>query len=279
MMIFSAIISLAIFPYSFVHMFMGYRGQGAMENLTKIENIWKTLGQYLGILNHSTFNGILIFLVVIVLLIVTIKLIKNKKLTITIQNTEIGIIAIPTLFYFMLIAIVSPYQELRYIMPICPLMVIIVMYFLKTVLQKIQSEKNTFLLMLGFVIIMLFIPILGNFRMDYQYKNWDTVVQEFKATSKLPTIYIIKKGQQRFMDDIYLFTLIDNSYLLDSEKKEEQQIKQIFENIDTSEGVTVFVNDGLEHIDYLEKIKKATSLNQIEFIRRMNSCYLYRITP
>lgn len=140
-MILAAIVSLAIFPYSIQHMFFGYRGQGAISNLTNISNFVNSICLYLLIINVYAFNNILWILFIFIIGIILYKKIKKIKLIET-KNKYIKYIAFPTFFYFILAAIASPWVELRYIMPVCGLIVLLVLYFIIVVLKNIMKEKT-----------------------------------------------------------------------------------------------------------------------------------------
>ena len=79
-MFLAGIISLIIFPYSIQHMFMGYRGQGAISKLTNISKFIESIGQYMLIINVYAFNNILFILLIFILGIIIYKKIKKRKM-------------------------------------------------------------------------------------------------------------------------------------------------------------------------------------------------------
>lgn len=277
MMIVSAIISLCIFPYSFVHMFMGYRGQEAIASLEKIQTMWNSLGQYLVILNNHVFNGMLVLILAIIAVIAIMKIAKNKKLTISFTNKEFLLVLIPTLIYFTIIALISPYQETRYIMPICPLLVICVIYGLKVVLEKVVSKKSTFIILNCLFIIMLFTPQIFNIELMYFYKDKTDIVEYIEEKHNAPALYIFNKEQNRFLDDIYMFTKLDNSYILDSKLFNEEKVREVFDGIDIKNGIIVFINGGLENDKCLKTLTKELECSSYKWIKRMNACDIYLV--
>lgn len=276
MMAISALVSLAIFPYSFVHIFMGYRGAGAISNLENITQMWKSL-KYLYILNNSAFNGVLIFILVIA--IILYKLIRNKKLTIEVKDNKFWFMFIPAIFYFILIAFVSPYQEIRYIMPVCIFIVIGVFYILKILCEKVMSKKSTFILLSIIFISMLILPKIANIEISYLYKNYKPVVQKIEETHEIPMIYVLNKNNNRFLDDIYLYSKIDNSYILDEKLFSKEKVEQIFINTDISNGIYVMINEGIEHKLYLETILDVLNFSSYEHVGKMNACDIYKMKP
>lgn len=275
MMIISACISLAIFPYSFVHMFMGYRGVGAISNLEKLEGMWNSLGRYIGILNNNTFNGVLVVILGITAIIAIYKIAKNKKITLKFENKDFWLVFGPTICYFLIVALVSPYQELRYIMPICPLIVIGVFYLFKVALEKVLSQKNTYIALTITFILMLILKNTVYLPFFYLYKDKKEIVSIIEEEHNRPCLYIFNKSQNRFLDDIYMFTKIDNSYILASETFNEEKIQEIFKDVDIQNGITVFINGGLNNDDCLEILTKALNCSSYKWIQRMNACDIY----
>lgn len=277
MMVVSAIISLCIFPYSFVHMFMGYRGQEAISSLQKLSSMWTSLGGYLGILNNYVFNGLFIVILASIFIIVATKLIKNKKITIAVKNRELILISIPTIIYFIIIGLISPYIETRYIMPICPLLVITVIYGLKVVLEKVVAKKTTFIILNCLFIIMLFTPQIFNIELMYFYKDKTDIVEYIEENQDIPTLYIFNKEQNRFLDDIYMFTKLDNSYILDSKLFNEEKVREVFDGIDIQNGIIVFINGGLENDECLKTLTEELECSSYKWIKRMNACDIYLV--
>ena len=228
MMATSALVSLAIFPYSFIHIFMGYRGAGAISNLEKTNQMWNSFKRYLEILNTSAFNGLLIFLLAIGIAVIVYKLVRTKTLTIEVKNRKFWFMFIPAVFYFVLVAIVSPYQEIRYIMPVCPFIIISAFYLLKVLCEKVMSMKVTFILLNVVFIAMLIYPKVTNIEISYLYKDNKIVVQKIEETHDMPMLYILNKNANRFLDDIYLYSKIDDSYILDAKLFSKEKIAQIF---------------------------------------------------
>lgn len=277
MMIISAIISLAIFPYSFVHMFMGYRGTGAISNLSNSEQMWSSFRQYLEILNNNGFNGVLKFVVIVAILVILYKILKNKKLIITFENKEFWLMWIPTVIYFTIVALVSPYQELRYIMPVCPLIVIGVFYLLKVLFEKVFSRKHTYLILSIIFIVMLLLPKVMDINFYYLYKDKKEIVTRIEEEHNTPCLYVFNTNQNRFLDDLYLFTILDQSYIMDVTKFDEVTVNQIFTNINLENGLIVIINEGIEHETYLNKLLEVLNLKDYKHVQRMNACDIYEL--
>lgn len=276
-MIVSGILYLLIFPYSIVHVLFGYRGQGVASNLRSFETMWNSLGKYIQILNLHVFNNVLIFFILFVSIYILIKIVKNKIIIVNFKNREFFLLFTPTLIYLIIIACISPYQEIRYIMPICPAIIIIVMYFVKNVLRRMLSKEKTFVAMNLIFLLMLFIPMNKNLTLEYMYSDMSELVQQTEEYSDLPTLYILDKNNNRFMDDLYLFTKIDQSYILDFELFSQEKIQEIFMDINTDKGVRVIITEELPHADEIYEIMEALNKDSFTEIKRLNACNVYII--
>ena len=139
----AGVTSLIIFPYSIKHLFFGYRGQGALSKLTQISEFLKSIKMYIKKFNRHAFNGLLFILLA---LIVGLGIYKkaNKKKIFENKNQYIKYIAIPTAFYTLLVSLSAPWIELRYIMPVCGLVFILIIYLLE-MFWKIFLMKKMYL--------------------------------------------------------------------------------------------------------------------------------------
>lgn len=78
-MLLAGVISLIIFPYSIQHMFLGYRGQGAINNLTNISKFLSNICLYLLKINVYAFNNVLIIILGIIIY-TKLKKVKIEKI-------------------------------------------------------------------------------------------------------------------------------------------------------------------------------------------------------
>lgn len=332
----AGLLSLAIFPYSINHMFFGYRGQGTIENLTNIPKFFGSIAKYLLITNVYGFNNLLFIVIVASVGIIIYKKIKNKEVF-SIKNEYIKYITLPTLFYFTLVAISSPFIELRYIMPICGMMLIIVIYYIASILNNIVKEKTLNIIIVSSILLMAIMPTISNkiielstgkeFRAEkeYLYSSKDEFAKKLKSEFKLPvemfssfsdasmantllyiknfriepevlysnkheiveilkndlnvpTLYLFNSNNNRFLDDILLFTNIDESYIAKDVQCNEENIREILQDKDISNGIVVFINDGQENEELINTIAKCINCYEVKYLQRLNACDIYYIT-
>lgn len=274
-MLISAVISLLIFPYSFTQIFMGYRGQGMFSNLTNPTFAWEGIGKYSGMTIMNVFNGFLIVIFIMTIAILIYEYIKKKEIKIKVTNEQIGFILWPTFAYFIIIAMGTPYKEIRYLIPIVPMLFIIGSYGFKILLEKVFDKNKTNIIMAVSAFIIVISPIVFNLNITYQYPDMKETVSKMEEMHDIPALYIFNISCNRFMDDIYLFTKLDKSYIMDSNFANKEKIMQTLEEVNIEKGLILFINANLENDDYINIIINETKLNKCEYVKRLNACDLY----
>lgn len=281
----AGVISLLIFPYSIQHMFFGYRGQGAISNLTNISKFVSNIGIYIGIINVHVFNNLLFIAIILIIGIIICK--KRNKLKIIEENSKYTkYIAFPTLFYFVLVAISSPWLELRYVMPICGMIFILAIYFVVELLRNVVEESNLDKVIIGIAIILLIMPIISNsiigritnkfvLEPETMYSSKKDIVERMKNESDVPTLFIFNSGCNRFLDDILLFSIVNESYVAKDIECTEENILNIMDGKDLSKGIFVFINEDQNNDEILTNIHNALELESTEWIERLNACDVY----
>ena len=267
--------SLIIFPYSINHMFFGYRGQGVISKLTDISQFAKSMGSYLVKVNKYAFNNLLLLIIGLIAIIIIYKLVRKEK--IDVKNKYMKLIILPTLFYFLIVSVASPWIELRYIMPICSLIFVIVMYYLIKLLGNIFTEKTANIILYVTISILLISPIVFRIEPEVAYTDKKEIVNKLKGEYNIPTLYLFNSGHNRFLDDIYLFSILDNSYIAKEIEYNEENIKKILEDKDLSKGIVLFINEDQDNDFILEVVKKAINANNVEYMKRLNACDVYYI--
>ena len=268
----AGVTSLIIFPYSIKHLFFGYRGQGALSKLTQISEFLKSIALYIQKFNRHTFNGLLFILLALIvgLGIYKKKIFENK-------NQYIKYITIPTAFYTLLVSLSAPWIELRYIMPVCGLVFILIIYLLENVLENIFNEKNVFRILTVCLAIILITPIIFKMEPEEEFLDKRDIVEEVQNELNVPTIYMFNSNENRFLDDILLFSKLDNSYIAKDVECTDENINKILNGKDLSNGILVFINGGQNNDEMMEKIKNATGLNEWKWIKGLNACNIYLV--
>lgn len=75
-----------------------------------------------------------------------------------------------------------------------------------------------------------------------------------------------------------LFSIIDESYIAKDIECTEENIQNILDNKDISEGIIVFINDGQDNDKMIDTIKNAMDFKNSEYLQRLwcsNVYYVY----
>ena len=267
-------LSLVIFPYSIQHMFFGYRGKDAMKSAKDSSLFTEGLKAYVKKINRETFSFLMYGALGFILIGTICMLIKKKKFE---KNIYLKYIAIPTIFYFLIISATSPWFTLRYIEPVCGLIFIMIMYLLESVWENVIGEKCTMVLMSLCLIAILVIPMILKIEPEEMYSNKSDIVSKVENELNVPTIYVFKSNQNRFLDDILLFAKLNESYIAKDLECTDENINEILEGKDLSRGLLIFVNEGQDNEKILDEIKNATGLSEWEKVKDLNSCKVYYI--
>ena len=270
--IIAAAASLAIFPYSIQHMFFGYRGDGVITKLTN-PSYWPesllAIRQYLGAVQTYAFNGLLI---VIIVGICAYYLIAKPKVKPAI-NPYLKFIWLPTLFYAFLVAVSSPWIELRYIMPVCTLIFIVMYYWLGQLLASVNKPKFADIVTYVLLALTLVMPFIMRVEPQVTYSDKREIVSQLQGELNVPTVFWFNSSENRFLDDILLFSVLDESYV--AKDAEFSDIDGILSGRDLSRGLVVFINGGQDNDSILDAFLAATPLDSVTYLKRMNACDIY----
>lgn len=278
-LVIAGIISIVIFPFSIQHMFFGYRGDGVISNLTDVTKLPSSISKvfsYLGVIQNYVFNNLL---VVIIIAIIGISIYRKKKNI----NKQVEIskyfkfIYLPTIFYLVLAAVSSPWIELRYIMPICALIFISIYYWLNQLLETVVDKGFTLKILKILSVLIIISPFILKTEPQVTYSDKKEIMYKLQYELNVPTIYCFNSNNNRFLDDILLFSVIDESYVAKDIEYNSENINNILEGKDISNGIIVFINEGQENDNILDAIRTEMKLDNITHLKRMNACDIYYI--
>ena len=334
-MVLAAVISLIIFPYSINHIFFGYRGQGALSNLTNILEAIKHIAVYMLIIDVDAFNNTLLIILFLILGILIYRKLK-KCSKINEKNKYVKYVAVPTIFYTVLAAICSPWLELRYIMPVCSLLFILAIYLIIQLLNNVVKEKTANKILITIFLLVFIMPFVANkfvslvigedFRNEQEssysskaeitkklkdelnlpidifpnikevpidntllfiknlkiepeviYSNKKDITKFIKNNANLPALYLLNSSNDRFLDEILLFSILNESYIAKDIECNGENIKSIMINKDISNGMLVFINDIQENEKIINTIKQTLKLENVTYLKRLNMCDVYLI--
>ncbi len=273
----AGILTLVVWPHILQHMFFGYRGQGAISNFLNPAVLFSQLAGYFWIVNYDVFHQLLVVVAVLMVgLAIWWKLKRVAKVRVA---KEFLTVLVPTLSYFVFAAVASPYLELRYIMPVCGLIFVLVAYGLDRLMTGVVAEKWRDGLVLGAMgVVVAAAPVqigLGEMRVQLLYRDWQRVMTMAEERAEAPLLSFVAAKNNRFLDDILLFAEVETSYIsLDLLEPTTTEVTQILQGQNLEQGLFVLIGEAHEHERVLEAVAEATGLTE-NYVQRLNACTLY----
>lgn len=257
--ILSAIIYLLIWPYAINHIFFGYRGIEANGN--KFYKFIVNFSIYLfNVLNKGIFN----YLIIVIILATWMFCIKREKRN-TVKDSKVSYLLVPITIYLLLVSLNSPYVEVRYIIPIYSITTIVYIYLIEQIIRKYWDDKHTLYITTAICLVVLVSPLITKTKVEMTYTKYNNIAQKVKD-SNMPIIYVFNTANNRFLDDLYLFTLAEKSIVLNNKTKYLNTIKE-------EDNFILICNEGVNE----DEIKENISNKNIEYVQKMNACNIYFI--
>lgn len=276
-LVIAAGLSLAIFPYSIQHMLFSNRGDGVVSKLMSIgdyPSYLMNIGVYLGIVQFFAFNSMLVVIVLTIIGLYIYRKVRGIKTKVA-TGKYLKLIYLPTLFYALLVAISSPWLELRYIAPVCAMIFIVMFYWLWRLLESVSSRKVAGIVIYACLAVMAVMPIIIGAEPQVVFSDKREIVQQVQGEYNVPTVFWFNASDNRFLDDILLFSLLNESYVAKDADLDGETVRGILDGHDLSRGILVFINGGQQNDDVLKVFVDATELDTATHVKRMNACDIY----
>ena len=132
--------------------------------------------------------------------------------------------------------------------------------------------------MIALLILILVSPFVFKIEPQVTYSDKKEIVSKLRNELNVPTLYWFNSNNNRFLDDILLFSVINESYVAKDMESSNENINKIFENKDISKGIVVFINEGQDNDSILKVISDELKLEKITYLKRMNACDIYYIS-
>ncbi len=169
--------SICTFPDMLEQIFgSGQRGKEAFSNFRLLEGYYENLKQYYHILSDQLFGGE--FFAVLLLIGVLVFLASgNDKKWKRVANHELTMLAVAVVGYVILISKIAPYQTDRYVMPVSPYILLIVISVLYKLMEKSYGKEKRIKIGCCIVGVFLIFSILAQNRLGVFYIYKDTKKQ------------------------------------------------------------------------------------------------------
>ena len=249
----AGLLYLPIFPFSIDHILWGERGVSAQNGT----NLAFQIGSYLILINQNFFNNLTIAFLIVLYLLYHADKKKVEKIA------EMEFIWFPILLYLCIVILQAPYVEIRYIIPIASCFNIWVVILVKNYLEASYSKKKAFWITVCCFTILLISPLFTQTKLSFTYQQHHQIATRIEEKG-LPIVYLWNPGHNRFLDDLYLFTKVDQSIIIDA-TQDIETIQEMLSDIQTD--YILMYNEGIEE----ETLETCIPENN-EYIQKMNAC-------
>jgi len=124
-------------------------------------------------------------------------------------------------------------------------------------------------------VLIIISPFIFRTEPQVAYSDKKEIVNKLEHDLNVPTLYLFNSQNNRFLDDILLFSKINESYIAKDIEYTEENIQNILKEKDTTRGIVVFINEGQNNDEILNIVKKGTSLEECNHLKRLNACDVY----
>lgn len=193
-----------IFPAMIKHIFDGYRGKQAFENInTDISVYWDRLKTVWSLVNKDLFGGCLMIVICICCFVYVAWGGKPKR-----DSQKLwmwGCMGGACIGYFMLVAKIAAYTVARYMYPIYAVALVFVLLALKRFLDLVIGGELRISIMLWAVV--LGVMISGGYKdvyWEFLYLNSDALLETAASYREVDCLYAYKSGEQWKLQSNYM---------------------------------------------------------------------------
>ena len=122
---------------------------------------------------------------------------------------------------------------------------------------------------------MAVLPIIIHAEPQVAYSDKREIVQQLSGELNVPTVFWFNSNENRFLDDILLFSLLDESYVAKDAEMSSKNMNNILAGKDLSKGIVLCINGGQENDEITSVFLDATTLDTVTYLKRMNACDIY----
>lgn len=279
----AGLVSLLIWPYALQHMFFSNRGGGVLERFANPGMLLGDLWEYLGVVDKYAVHYLLLVAILAMLILGAKALARGKKLEwFGEQRQTFAVVLAPMLFYLLVVTAVSPFIELRYVAPVCGLLLVLVALGVEQVVRLSWGEKMAKGVMAGALALFVVMPVVAGVQPDTMYSERAEVVAWAQEQAEIPALYFTKgEGDWVFLNDLLLFREFGDSYIVkDLQGRDEEKVaelRRILKGRDLSNGLIVVVNDDYDKEQMMQAVEEATGLIDVEHVARMVTSDVYYI--
>ena len=150
------------------------------------------------------------------------------------------------------------------------------MYLLYKLIHSVVSEKTTNILCSILICAILISPIVFKLKPELLYYNEKETIEKIKNNASVPAVYLYNKQTSNFLDNIMIFSIIENSYITENTEYTKENLQKILNDIDTSKGIFIFMNETQKE-EILNTIKQLKNFSTCEYLNKLNATEIYYV--
>ena len=256
----AAIVGVAIFPWSVIHILFSYRGTEAIENALS-GGLFNQLFGFCSIINSEIYGGMLPLIVLVLLISLLISWIRKKEVNIPGQKLDrlypYAIMLMPVCLYILVVAKISPNTVMRYIIPAMGILYIAI--FAIGVKLVVKWNKKAIAVVLTLAIICMGLSYRSGISNLYLDEKENIAILQENRDALCVFMY---SSSWRILYNMYELKEMDSVVFIDVEQWDEFA-DSAYENYDS---IILYVYDDYEgnHDEAIQTVMESNSMSTRE---------------
>ena len=258
------LIGFFIFPSSFNHILLGYRGEEAIENIVNISNFSERFNIMFSILSTQQFYGLLSRLIIILTCLFLVRIVRpfiirlldlfkgsnnlhalNKPILpfhliddFYVENIRILSLTISVVATFIVITLTSPYPSSRYIFFIYPFVSVLAVFCIYQIC-KIYIKNNK-IIILGILLLFTIITTFSykNNQVEHLYVGYDEIISNTQNYKNYNCIYVTN-NLWKAKSNIFELLEFKRTYFL--KNNNISNISELLKDINNDKGIILYI--------------------------------------
>lgn len=192
--------TVIIFPGMIKHIFAGYRGKGAIENLQNGADYWIRIKNFFGFANIQLFGNQLGYIILILVFVGIYACYQNGKMN---KDSKQGaksvgqyvLLLFPLIVYFFLVSKMAAFQADRYLFPVYGVAYVVFLCGINHVFKHSFSKQQRLVLLCVLLAFMTY-GSWKNIGWPYLYQGTDERIEALKIYSDVDCVFIHSKRFQ-----------------------------------------------------------------------------------
>ncbi|MFA9376842.1 MAG: hypothetical protein ACERKZ_08810 [Lachnotalea sp.] len=268
----SGIIAIGLFPAMLTQIFSGYRGKESFDNIANTSDLVDRYKTYYKIISKELFNEKMTILLILLLLLGIVFIIRNSK-DICWRDaifSGFNLLLFPSICYFVIVSKISVFVTDRYIMPIFPIILILVILSFTYLSSKLVTIKYMVTLEACIFILLSVVGLAQNSNINYLYKETSPAIQ-FAASNKEADVLVVYTGAWRLNAAYEELIQYDHLRIISTKK-----LAKFTETIDNYGNTIVYIigDDPLDTLANLMNMNPRWSSYTLESTSQYTNIYL-----